>query len=457
MATPYVSPSVALNITLQQEKMNRQIWKIQLYNRLVGFANMTPQESGAKYVTPIGLGDKGNSLIPMSEAKGVDAPINVFTDFSERGTDMQLPRKRKKFGKPSFGDDTLQGRGESFKWVYDYLRVNKIKDAIATKAGDMSEQAYKKFLPDLVGQARPELTDKFAMYINTAMIKDSIFYGKSYELRLATTAYGRALTAISNPNMYVPGSALGWVSYNIGSDTYNNLPGSAGYETDVETALNSLTDTASKHFTPELVDKMRFLLPQKRIMPTVTIGGNRYYLWIITSRQAKQLTASTAWKQMAREILPREKDNYNNWLFNGALGIYNGFIFLEDMDGWGAHTNANPGGYVTAPTAGVPVYGPEDTVNSAGEWNKIKGIDTSNFQMSVILGSQAVNFGMAKKIWFTDEIWDHNQKSEVGAHFIAGAERVDDFDTDNQLGGGAGAFVEHTGSAVVGTYSPSVL
>src|SRR3990167_4725844 len=165
MGTFYVPTSVASNITLQAEKMGRQIWRAPyIYNRLVGFANMTPSESGVKYVTPIGLGNKGNGLIPMSEAKGIDAPINVFQDFSNKGTDMQLPMKRMKFGKPSFGDDNLQGRGEVAKWIYQYLRINKIKDAVATKAGDMSEQAYIKFLPDLVGQARPELTDKFARY-----------------------------------------------------------------------------------------------------------------------------------------------------------------------------------------------------------------------------------------------------------------------------------------------------
>lgn len=455
MGYMYVPTSVRSNVELQAEKMRRQIWRDQLYNRFVGFANRMPTEGGVKYVTPIGMGAT-DKLIPMKNATGIDAPINVFEDFSKGGTDMQIRRKRLKFGKPIFGDDTLQGRGEASKWDYATLRVAEVSDAVNTKAGHFSEQVYYQMLPDLVSQAKPELTDKFGRYINSCMIKDAIFYHRSYELRLASTSHGRGISAISHPNMYVPLSATGWVSYNASTGAYTNLPATAGYETDVETAINSLTDTATKHFTTALVDKMRFLLPQRKVLPSINIGGNMYYLWIITSAQAKQLTADSVWKQNAREILPREKADYQNWLFTGALGMYNGFVFLEDIEGWGAHTNANQQGYVTAPTSGTVMYGPEDTVNSAGEWNKIKGYDVSPYQASVILGTQAVNIGFAKKLEFTEEIWDHKRKSEVGAWHIAGAELNSYFDSDNQTGAGTDAFLEHNGSAVVFTYSPPV-
>jgi hypothetical protein len=448
MSQIFFEDTIRANVELRAEKMYRQIWKEQPYLRFCKFVNRDVAEKGVVEVSPIG------NMLDMKRVAPAKDPINVFEDFSkgDGGTDMMIPVKRTKLGRFTFGDDTLQGKGEGTAFVYQSIRVNEISKAVSVKSGHYSELVYKKYLPDLVGQAQPELTDLFRRYINTAMVKYALFNGKSYELSLPSTSYGRGLTEISHPNMYVPGT--GWVSYNALTDTYTNLPGTANYESDVETAINSLANTSAYHFNCALIDKMASLLPQKRILPSVNIGGNDYYVWMISSAQKYQLRRDPDWREVATTVLPREEDPFKNWLLQGCIGAYGGFLFFEDIDAWSAHTNTYPDGYITTPTSGYPTYGPEDT--GADNFELISKRDGGPRSCSIILGQQALNVGIAKRISFTEEIWDHQRKKEIGAYMIAGAERPDQFDSDNQLGGGANAFVENTGSAMVVTYSPLV-
>jgi hypothetical protein len=437
----FSNPQFRQNLEIQAELVLKQVWRTQLYTNLVDFANIKPTEKGVEYVMPLG------QKLEMENARIVDKPVVVYQEFKrkEGGTNMQIPVKRTSFPKPILGDDTIQGKETTPEWVYQTLRVNAVSHAVKTRAGYFQEQTYKSILSDIIN-ARPELTDIVGRYINTALIKYALFYGASFELVRPSIEFGRGVSTMAHPNIYTPVS--GWVSYNPVTDTYTNLPGTAAYELDVESAVNSINPSNVNHqFNTALVDKMSTLIPDKRIMPCINIGGQGYYLWIITSAQKHQLFGDSKFKEIAQTIIPREKDPFNNFLINNQAFAYRGFIFLTDIEGWGAHTNANPQGWSSVP-AGKVMWGAEYK-SGEKDFTIIKNRDHSVYQCSVILGKRAINVGLAMPPKFVTETWDYGKNEGVALINMFGAERASQFDSDNRYGLGAGSFVEDTGSAIV--------
>lgn len=439
-----ISELVRSNLELQSNMMLLQASRANIWTIMWDFVNREPKEAGVTWVKPI-----GSEAQRMEYVRNTTAPVAVYEDFSAGGTNMQIPIKLTDKSRWLFGDSPKQGTGYDPKWAYKYLHINEIAKVRRTFSGHYSEQAYKKFLKQL-SNARPELEDHLARYLAFAGICYTLHYGKSYELLLSSTSYGRGLTAVSHPNMYVAG--VGWVAYDYASDTYSTLPGVSGgaYEGAVETAVNSLTDVSACHMSFALMDKMKVMLNKKRLMPTVKLGGKDFFVWIMTSQQIYQLQQDEMWEKLVTKILPRETDPSKNWLINAMTGIYNGFVIVENNQGWGVHTNTNVHGYVTAPTSGYPEYGPEDTGNDfAVAWND----DPSPRQTSFILGQRAIDVGIAKKPFFEVQDWDFKQKQEVAIFMVGGMERSSVWDYDNKLGNGVDAFVEDTGSICVVTYS----
>lgn len=429
-------------VELRSEKMYRQVWWNQPYLRFCNFANRMPNEAGVKEVAPKG------DLLDSKQVTPTDDPIQVWEDFSGKGggISMMIPVKMTIKPRPVLGDDTLTLKGARNNFVYKTLRINQVRQAVNVKAGAFNEQKIKLYVKDLMGQAQPQLTDWFRRYINTSMIKRGLLEGKSYELT-ASAPFGRAISKMSHPNFYVTGS--GWVTYSGGK------PNSAGYEGSVQTALDTL-DTADVMSLGLLRSIGSQLSRQKRILPSVVTSNGEYFICIITPAQQAQLEVDPLWQRITTHVLPREQDERLNWLLNGRTGVFGNLLFYTDVMGWGAHTNANPNGYVTAPTASTVAYGAEDT--GVGDFQDIGSLDDSVFQLAVILGGGgALNVGIAKRLGFTAEELDHANIKEVGANMMCGAERGDLFDSDAQISGNtAGDFVENTSSAVIATYSPAL-
>lgn len=436
------SNAIRENVEIRSEKMYRQVWYGQPYLRFCNFANRMPAEGGVKEVAPKG------DLLDSKQVTPTDDPIQVWEDFSGKngGTSMMIPVKMTIKPRPILGDDTLTLKGARNTFVYKNLRINQVRQAVNTKAGAFNEQIIKKYVSDLMNQAQPQLTDWFRRYINTSMIKRGLLEGRSYELT-ASTPFGRGLAKISHPNFYVTGN--GWVTYSGGK------PGSAGYESAVATALDTLGagDVISLGLLRTIGNQ---LARQKRILPSVVTSFGEYYICIITPAQKQQLEQDPLWLDIVKQVLPREKDERMNWLLSGRTGVFGNLLFYTDILGWGAHTNANANGWATAPTAGTVGYGAEDL--GTGDFQDIGDLDDSNFQIATILGGGgALNVGIAKRLGFTAEELDHANIKEVGANMMCGAERGDLFDSDAQIAGNsAGDFVENTSSMVLATYSPAI-
>jgi len=436
------SRSIRGNTELRSEQMYRQIWYGQPWLRFTNFQNRKPVEQGVDEVYTLG------DLLDSKEAVPNELPIQVFEDFgkAEGGTSLMIPMKMTLKGRPILNDDVATGRGMRNSFIYKTVRINQIRQVVNVKAGEYNEQIIKKWIKTLLGQGQPQLQDWYRRYVNTSMLKRAFFEGRSYELT-ASAPFGLGLSKISHPNMFVAGN--GFVSYTGGK------PNTAGYEASVETALNTLG--VGDTFNMTLIKDVASLLGRtKRIMPCIKTSQGEFYVWMITPFQKRQIQDDAEWKQICTTILPREQDPRLNYILNSRIGVGYGFIFCEDIGGWGAHTNANPNGWATAPSAGSPKFGVEDAGGS--DFPDIATLDDSPFQCSVIFGAGgALNLGVAKRTTFHEQVTDFGNQQELEARMIAGCERGDLFDSDAQISGNtAGDFVENTSSAMVVTYSPSI-
>lgn len=434
------SNAIRANVERRSIQMYRQVMYSLAWLRFANFANRKPNEAGVKEVRPIG------DLLDSKQVTPTDDPIQIFEEFSgkEGGTSMMIPVKQTIKPRPVLGDDQLLLKGARNKFIYETIRINQVRQAVNVKAGNFNEQIIKLYVNDLMNQAQPQLQDWFRRYLNTSVIKRGFVEGRSYELT-APAPFGRAIAKVSHPNMYVAGN--GFVSYSAG------LPGTANYETSVETALNTLG--AGDEISLELLRHVGNMLPrQKRLLPSVITSQGEYFICILTPAQVSQLQKDPDWLKITQYVLPREQDPKTNWILNGRVGCAWNMLFYTDIQGWGAHTNANPNNWLTAPSAGSPAYGVEDI---GTDFPDIMGLDDSDYQIACILGGGgALNVGIAKRIGFTAEELDHANIKEVGANMMIGAERADQYDTDNQTGAGASAFIENTSSALLVTHSPAL-
>lgn len=420
--------------------MYRQIWYNQPYLRFASFISRKAVEGGVEEVAPIG------DLKDSAQITPTKMPIQIMEEFSgkEGGTSMMIPVKTVSKGRPVIGDDTLSGKEERNNFIYKTVRINRIRHGENVKAGVYNEQKIKKYVNDLMNQAEPSITDWYRRYINTSMIKRALFEGRSYEIT-AAAPHGRAIAKVSHPNMFVTG--YGFVPYTAGK------PATANYEISVETALNTLG--VGDSFSMGMIEALDTMMPrQKRIMPSVITSQGEYYICIITPAQYYQIRTSAEWKTIATAVLPREQDEKLNWLLNGRVGCYGSLLFYVDIQGWGAHTNANPNGWATAPTAGSPAFGVEDA--GGYDFPDMALLDDSNFQCGFILGAGgALNLGIAKKLGFEFEERDYKSIKNVGGDMMAGCERGDMYDSDGQLAGNTALdFQENTSSIQFVTYSP---
>jgi hypothetical protein len=440
---PLGDDDIQLVLNLQGDEIYDQFTLDQPYLADLDFVNREPSQKYVEVSKPVG------KVQSMELARTTKKAIAVYEDFKKRGVTMQIPWKLTDYSKWLFGDQTIRGTGYFPDLAYKYVAINKIAKARATKKGDYSEQTYKQFIPSIVGQARPELQDGLGRYMNHLGVKYCIYYGQSYELGLSVALGGRAATKTSPAHVWVPGTGL--VNYDItkdGPDAYTNLPGTAAYETAIETAVNSILNTAAYQLSLSVFDKLAMVLPKLKIMPTVNYNGNWLYRVMVSTAGMNQLKNDARWQTIVQQIYPREVDPIKNPAIRGGGFMYGGFVFVEDIQSWGVHTNAHQNGYVTAPTNHTIGWGPEDTVNAHGDWNMIKGFDASPWQTFVIMGSRALDMGVAAKPWFTDEIWDHKTKSEIAIHMMGSLTRSTLYDTDNILGNGVNAFIEDTGLLV---------
>lgn len=406
------------------------------------------ENSFGKWVAPEFVKQSGRNVSTPIQPNGslsyTGAPIEVHKEFVGMGkTDMDIPVRNILKGRPVYGDRPLKGKGEGAVVTFRSVPINYTRKAYDAPTG-MSEQIVKQYADQLVGNAAAFLREWWSNYhpgnFNLAMVA-----GYSSDLICPAELGGRAKTIMSHPNFFTAGG--GKVSYAGGK------PGSAGYETSVETALDGLTNVPEDKLTVAFLRHMRTEANRAKITPIVVADGYKFFAVWISDAQWVQLQADPEYRELMKNGSGVAWGK--NPLVTAADFRMEGICVYVDQGLFGARTAASDATVTSAVEYG-PVPSAADRAEGYQFGNWIESRDENNRKVGFLVGQSAMSVGIGRDMKFTEEIDDHEFVKEIGIQTIQSVVRSDIFDKDGKKGT-AGDFDENTSSLAFATYSPDGL
>jgi len=411
---------------LLSKKIERAAWtEMPMWNQFIGFIG----NGDVRYPRSVAMGSSETKRL-----KPTGKPIEVLTNFMhEGGATMDIPLLNPLTEMPVLGDEQLLGTEESRKITYKTATINQVRKGVKVRDGRMSEQYLKK--PEVqrafMEGAQAELSDFFGRY-NGYQPYAALLQRYGSNITASTAKGGLGYTQASHPNFFVAGYT------GTGQATWSDTP--ATYETNVATALASLTDTSSDYFSTSTIEAAAFHASRLKIRRVKVSGVQEpAYCMVISPAQAIQLLRDTKWLDTVKYTLPRSTESK---LVTGQLiGVYRGVAIFVDQNIPGARVSS---------TAGYDAA--RGTVNYGNANFLADPIDTSPLKLAILFGASAVAAGYASPLGFDRETWDYKNKLTEGGGMIVGFERCDVYDNDGYYGT-AGNFHENTSSMVIATYS----
>jgi len=422
------SPSVQIYRVNLGEKVGYDTWWRGRWSELMSFIDHKKFKESARY-----------SALSNSKAPN-EAIIHVVRDFEKGGLDYEFPMRHPLTGQGRIGSQPLSNHGEDRKITTQKLKMNMRRHAVNVRDNELSEQVISKRLAiQLLEGGSDDLRDWFSRLFG---FEPMFAIVKGYSDNVTDSNYGRGTSTKSHPNFYVQGDAkVAWSTAN----TFD-----AGYETNVGTALGTLSDTSSKHFKAQSIRNMVFLAANTHRIPKVKIGGKEGYLIFVTPSHLKQLREDSEWLNAMKYSAIRGQDNQT---FSGLMeGFwYEGAWVIEDP--------TIPGCRVSGDTD-TSVYGTAydsalGTVNYGIANFLATPMDQSPRKLALLVGAGSVMAANVKGFKLTTEITDHEQKIEDGGRMIYGFQRADKIDDENVFGNGAGTLYENNTSLVWATWTPT--
>lgn len=370
-------------------------------------------------------------------------PIEVLTDFNKfGGWDMDVPVHYPLTEEAIYGDNEAKGRGEQKKMAHAKVYVNQVTKVFKQSTGVMGDVALQNesIIKKLLKNYQLDIIDYHQKWQGYAPY-DAVTRGYSRNVLASTADGGFALSQKSHPNFYAAGH---------GKATWSDT--AATYETNVKTALESLSDTESDRFSTATIENMIASASGLKILPAkLGTDDMEYYVIIIHPMQALQLKRDNKWYESQKDAGPR--DPKVNALFTGKIeGIYSNALILIDQWIPGAKiagdTDTSVFGEAYDSTRGTVNYGNKNPIANPS--------DLSPRKLTVLLGASAVACGQAKKLQFESELDDFKRKTEHAGFSVLGYSRADIFDQDGYFGT-KGNFKENTSSLIAATWSPSQL
>ena len=413
---------------LLAKKMEMAAWvELPMWNDFIGFIG---NEDG-RYPKSVSLGSSETKRL-----KPTGKPIEVLTNFMHEGSaTMDIPVLNPLTEKPIYGDKQLLGTEETRKITYKTATINQVRKGVKLRDGRMSEQYLKKpeVQRDLMTGAQADLSDFFRRW-NGYQPYAAFHQRYAEHITAPVIDGGLGYTAQSHPNFFV----AGYTGTATGQVTFSNTK--ATYETNVSTALATLTDTTSDYFSTNTIEAAAFHASKLKIRRVKVSGVNEpVYCMVISPAQAVQLMRDSKW--LTGQYYAAERGDQNR-LFTGILiGVYRGVAIFVDQN--------NPGCKISGDTDYDAARG---TVNYGNSNPYSDPIDASPRKLAILFGASAVVAGYASPLGFEQEVWDYKNKKTEGGQMIVGFERADIYDTDGYYGT-AGNFKENTSSLVIATYS----
>jgi len=430
-------------VTIIETEMREQMY----------FGSRFAELIGMNFAKTMGRDKEVKSLGPGQTETLVGAPIESVKGFKDRsGLFMEIPFiNRLKELPGALGNAALKGTEETDQYSFLTVPINRTRKAYAPPMG-MQRQATKSWRSYLWERARPKLTQYLQDYQPSNYLS-ALHFGGSRELIAPTTAEGRGTTVVSHPNMF--GAGVGQVSYVAGR------PGTAAYETSVETMINTINST-DPQYKMTLVAFRDFIqsLPDLKIKPLGSKSGKPLYPVFMLPQVFTQIRTSDEYKAYAQSLRGTLMNDHP--LAHLGEAIIDGAIIITDNTLWNAYTAAM--GVDSGIASGAPEYGPRPTagqrVKGFKTGNTIDRLDAGNVACTFVLGETALLMATGEEVTFHEQIEDYDGVQGTGIDMIKSVVRGETF---NKLGLitladgttlAKDAFYQNTGSAMMLSYSP---
>jgi len=403
----YFGRTETANVPLLNKKLQREAWYKTFWGRF------------AKTTTPP---EKRPSLNAMPAP--VDSIVTVHRDFVQEGRDsIIIPMLSRISDDAKYGDSQLTGFVSKMSIKYLTAYINQVRQGVSAQGGRMSNLRVKAF--QMMNNARPLLSDWFADWNNTYGLTHAMYYGFSENITGATTRGGYGFTAAngvsSHPHIFT--------SVSSEATKVSGTPATSAYENAVGTAVNGLTATSGDYMSASLLESLKVKVMELKISQIMTKNGKKFWLLVLHPNQVRQLRADSDWVAANSRAFVDGMAKENP-IFSGAAGEYAGFVIFEDI-------NIVKGAVTSGSDPNITV-----------QWGSTSWMDTitdSSKKFGMVLGKNALARGIGFDLYYTTEVYDHENTKEVGGAMIVGDRRAD-FDIDGT--------VYNDSSCLIGTYSP---
>jgi len=377
----------------------------------------------AKFNTP------GNKVIAKKAnmPKPIRSPIVMQHELERNmGDVIKIPLLRNLVELPTIGLDQLKGHEERQKINHAQVPIDILRHAVMPQEGLMSTQTTKDY--QLIKNAKPQLLRAYAEYEEYLGCSYAFYYGYSWNILQSARYTGNSenITSNSHPHIFVAGQ--GKVSY--GTTDY---PGTAGYETNVATAIDAMTDT--NVFDTNFLSGLKAHDQIKRINPIIMHDGNEMLMIVAHPYQIHQLEQDVKFREVTALANAQAYAKHNPMLV-GCKYVWAGFVIFESETAiWQVSTSS-----------GSPVYGP----STISDLSSFKDYSSATKFAAIILGDNALFKGTGHPLEFKKRVDDYDEIIGIAFRVLEGYSRADYWNDDD---GTRGASMKNDGSAVAITYS----
>lgn len=329
------------------------------------------------------------------------APVVRITDLTkQRGDSVDMQLFHQLSGRPSMGDQKLDGRLESLSFADFALKINQTRHGVDA-GGKMSQKRTKH---DLIKTARTLLADGY--------------YGRLVDQR------GFAQLAGARGDYYATDIILPLADDPEFADIMINSLTAPTYERHFfggdATSFEGID--AADRFNLGCVDNMSLFLSEMAnpIQPIRMVsdpsGGEPLYVLYVTPRQWHDFYTSTSgkdWQAMLSASIERSK-GWNHPIFRGEGAMWRG-ILVKPYKGMPIRFNQGSTVKVCAANSATGV-----------EVDKVAG---TTIDRAVLLGGQALAnaFGSGEKggsFGMHEEKTDHDNSTEISISWVSGLQKI---------------------------------
>ena len=336
---------------------------------------------------------------------------------------VEMPMFRQLVEMPRLGTQQLSGEEEERKINFNRIYVDAVRHGEKVRQGRLTKEMVKGY--QIEPTSRSALLMHYARFSNFAQIPSALYKGFSYNvLNSGTWASDANVKVNSHPNFFTTaGGRVAW-----GTD----YPGTAGYETNVATAVEALglTHKLSLGFLTELASEDAI----RRIPKLITKNGDPFLIFVAHPLVFKDLQKDPEYRAWANNVFVSQLAKENSQLANCAI--------------YGAGFAVFDGGnavYPLSASGGAITYGP-----TVANLNSFDNYSSYNKFGNFILGDNAIGKALAWDMEFTGEIRDHGDIETVGYTVGEGYARNQYINRDD---GTEGQYLICDTSAIVACYA----